>query len=192
MKRACADCGTVRKVSPDCLPEGQYRCHPCRRERPTESAKTRRGRVPQPRTCQRCEEHFTVPTRSSRRYCDRCYTLRLYRPPPATTDPKARRQARALADYNQRMRKRARYFGVAFERVDPAIVHARDAWRCGICGGRVDRRCKSPHPRSATIDHVVPMSLGGGHTYQNVQSAHWQCNVRKAATGVGDQLALIG
>lgn len=45
---------------------------------------------------------------------------------------------------------------------------------------------------SATIDHIIPMSLGGGHTYLNTQAAHMICNSRKSNIGHGDQLALIG
>jgi 5-methylcytosine-specific restriction endonuclease McrA len=54
------------------------------------------------------------------------------------------------------------------------------------------QRLKWPHPRAATLDHIVPMSCGGGHTYANTQCSHWQCNQLKLARGEGEQLALIG
>ena len=34
-------------------------------------------------------------------------------------------------------------------------------------------------PMSPTIDHIIPMSKGGGHTWDNVQIAHAICNSRK-------------
>jgi 5-methylcytosine-specific restriction endonuclease McrA len=89
-------------------------------------------------------------------------------------------------------RGRARYFGVEYELVNPRRVFARDRWCCGICGSPVDQRLKHPDPWSASLDHIVPMSCGGGHLYVNVQCAHLWCNIRKANRGGGEQLALIG
>ncbi|WP_423797180.1 HNH endonuclease [Mycobacteroides abscessus] len=34
---------------------------------------------------------------------------------------------------------------------------------------------------SASLDHVVPMSLGGDHLSTNVQCAHLKCNMDKGA-----------
>jgi hypothetical protein len=40
---------------------------------------------------------------------------------------------------------------------------------------------------------VIPMALGGGHTYQNVQCSHLACNVKKQHRGHGgEQLSLMG
>jgi 5-methylcytosine-specific restriction endonuclease McrA len=47
-------------------------------------------------------------------------------------------------------------------------VFARDGHRCQYCG----------HP-AESIDHVVPRSRGGGHTWDNVVAACRPCNVRK-------------
>lgn len=88
-------------------------------------------------------------------------------------------------------RARARRFGVKYEPVKLLRVFERDRWRCGICGKKVNRRLRYPHPRAASLDHVIPMSVGGGHLYSNVQCAHWDCNVAKAAGSAGEQLALI-
>jgi 5-methylcytosine-specific restriction endonuclease McrA len=56
---------------------------------------------------------------------------------------------------------------------EPAIsrrgVFARDEHRCQYCGERAE-----------TLDHVVPRSRGGGHTWDNVVAACRPCNVRKA------------
>ena len=69
----------------------------------------------------------------------------------------------------------------------------RDGWRCGICGKRIGKTYKHPHPRSASLDHVVPLARGGNHTLANAQAAHLECNLRKnarTADGV-DQLRLV-
>ena len=89
-------------------------------------------------------------------------------------------------------RRRARKFGVEYEPVNRRHVLDRDGWRCGICKRPIDKTLKHPHPMSPTLDHIVPMAVGGGHTYLNCQAAHFMCNVRKSSTGSGDQLMMIG
>lgn len=60
---------------------------------------------------------------------------------------------------------------------------ARDGMRCAICGELCDQNDHSwtEHfgPTSPTIDHIVPLSKGGSHTWNNVQVAHAICNCRK-------------
>ena len=55
--------------------------------------------------------------------------------------------------------------------------------RCGICGGMCNPKDHAwtiyMGPTSPTIDHIVPMSKGGGHTWDNVQVAHAICNSYK-------------
>lgn len=53
-------------------------------------------------------------------------------------------------------------------------VFERDGWRCGLCGGHVE-------PEDASLDHVVPLSKGGEHSYANTQCTHWKCNNTKGA-----------
>lgn len=68
----------------------------------------------------------------------------------------------------------------------------RDGWKCGICGKKINRRVKAPHPTSPSLDHIVPMSKGGGHLYSNVQAAHFLCNSQKGNGAADDQLLLVG
>lgn len=77
------------------------------------------------------------------------------------------------------------------ERFSATEIFERDGWRCGICGGEVDRRLKWPNPKSASVDHIQPISQGGKHVRANVQCAHLTCNSRKSA-GAGGQLRLFG
>jgi hypothetical protein len=78
-------------------------------------------------------------------------------------------------------RSRATYFGVAYERIDRSEVFERDGWMCGICSLPVDPDAKFPDAGSPTLDHIVPMSRGGGHLLANVQLAHFHCNTAKGA-----------
>jgi 5-methylcytosine-specific restriction endonuclease McrA len=67
-------------------------------------------------------------------------------------------------------RARQRHYWV--EDVDRQILLKRDAGRCGICGVSVDPTCFD-------VDHIVPISRGGQHSYANTQIAHPRCNGRK-------------
>lgn len=81
--------------------------------------------------------------------------------------------------------------------VRPRSVYIRDGWICGICNNPVDRNLYHPHPMSVSLDHIIPVSKGGGHTYDNLQCSHLICNIRKSNktegitwVNVGQQLAL--
>jgi hypothetical protein len=78
-------------------------------------------------------------------------------------------------------RKRARYFNVPYEYITWRQVFVRDLWLCGICGEPTPERLRGTTDDLAPeLDHVIPMSRGGGHTYSNVRCAHRVCNLRKA------------
>jgi len=47
-------------------------------------------------------------------------------------------------------------------------IFARDDHRCQYCGDHAD-----------SIDHIMPRSRGGGHTWDNVAAACRPCNLRK-------------
>ena len=50
-------------------------------------------------------------------------------------------------------------------------VFARDGYRCQYCGHAT---------HNLTLDHVIPRSRGGGHSWENLTSACKSCNHRKA------------
>lgn len=78
-----------------------------------------------------------------------------------------------------KQRRRARKLGVEVERFHPMAVYLRDRWVCGICRTRVDPTLRYPDRWSPSLDHVIPLSRGGGHTRANTQLAHLKCNVDK-------------
>lgn len=66
----------------------------------------------------------------------------------------------------------SRYVRVPYRRAVPMTrsgVLRRDGRRCAYCAKRAD-----------TIDHVVPRSRGGTHTWENCVAACRACNSRKA------------
>lgn len=85
---------------------------------------------------------------------------------------------RRRANYH---RRRALKKNLPAESFLPQEIFNRDGWVCGICAGAVEEGLAWPHPKSPSLDHVVPLSRGGHHTRDNVQLAHLSCNVRKGA-----------
>lgn len=98
-----------------------------------------------------------------------------------------RRQAEGRSyPSNRRVRLRQGVWET-FTRIE---IADRDLWRCGICGNRIGRTLVWPHPRSLSIDHIVPVVHGGEHLRSNVQASHLVCNLRKRDGGT-DQLRLL-
>ncbi|WP_414056411.1 HNH endonuclease [Prescottella equi] len=90
-------------------------------------------------------------------------------------------------------RRRARKAKAATgEPVRLSVIAARDRWHCHLCGGKVRESLVYPHPNSASLDHVIPLSCGGAHDPSNVALAHLACNVAKGDRGGGEQLFLFG
>ena len=56
---------------------------------------------------------------------------------------------------------------------------ARDNHTCGICSQHIDTTLKYPNPMSATVDHILPRSLGGTNDVDNLQPSHALCNSTK-------------
>lgn len=81
-------------------------------------------------------------------------------------------------------RHRAVKYGGAY---DPSVtlkkLVERDGLRCAICGEMCEWNdhswSKYSGPMYPSIDHIIPMSKGGGHTWDNVQVAHIICNAEK-------------
>jgi 5-methylcytosine-specific restriction endonuclease McrA len=61
-------------------------------------------------------------------------------------------------------------------------VFKRDNWCCWLCGGHAPPELRgTTNDLAPEIDHVIPLSRGGGHTYSNVACAHRKCNAAKGA-----------
>lgn len=196
----CAVCGKLmwrRKGSS--LPLGQSTCKPCR-------SSTGLGRTPvQWASCEQCGELFEAKWSSSsnrlvrtcsrscgqqlrfvypayQRVCTVCSSLfEANNARASVCSTKCRNKIKNAGGQRQH-KGRARSAGVPYEPVDRRRVFVRDGWCCGVCGGAVDPELTHPDPLSASLDHIVPISLGGPHLYSNVQCAHLKCNIDKGAT----------
>lgn len=78
------------------------------------------------------------------------------------------------------------------EKVDPLRVFARDGWRCKLCGIKTPPALRGTYKANAPeLDHIVPVSKGGAHTYLNTQCACRKCNGLKSDRPLG-QLLMFG
>ena len=116
--------------------------------------------------CQRTFQSFPYkPTK----YCAECAHL-------------AFNAVRASVEQKRRARKKT----VEAEYVETMKVFQRDQWRCQLCGCKTPKALRGKDkPNSPELDHIVPLSRGGAHTYANTQCACAQCNQRKGSKILG-------
>lgn len=142
------------------------------------SAAARGGRPPalppKPRQCAACHQSYTPRHGFRSSYCSENCRSDMKR---------ARRKAQ------RNIRRSAAADG---EVVNDTRVFTRDGWRCQICGDRTPERLRGKgRPKSPTIDHRIPLSRGGTHTYENCQCACSECNFRKGARASTGQMTLF-
>lgn len=122
--------------------------------------------------CAGCGVHFS-PLSSRRNYCtELCRISAGYRRNPGSTH-----------------RRRAKRFGCEYAEIDKVRVFERDGWRCQLCGVKTPKTAKGTRAANAPeLDHIVPMSRGGAHRYENVHCACRACNAAKGARPLGQVL----
>jgi len=67
------------------------------------------------------------------------------------------------------------------EHVTTSQIYERDNGICGICGLFVEQEV-------VTLDHIIPLSLGGSHIATNLQIAHRSCNSSKGIKLITDEI----
>jgi hypothetical protein len=163
--QTCQQCGKLSCISVNAIGT-RYCSSECWAESRRVEAQRRRQR-----TCKECGQQFIAPQGDKRRsFCSlKC--------------------SRKFGKRIRRMRERAQRHGCPAEYVDVWEIARRDGWKCGICGRRVDKNLAYPDPKSASLDHIIPLAGGGSHTCANAQLAHLRCNVVKSDSA-GGQLRL--
>lgn len=163
--RACVECSTLFVV-PFTTSKQKTCSPPCRAAL---MSKLLRGKKQTPTRrlqllCGDCGVRFTT-TRQTKALCDKCL-------------------ARRRPHDHGKPEKRAKRHGVPYVYgIKPASVFARDRWRCQLCGCKTPQRLRGQNkPNSPEVDHIIPISQGGGHTWDNVQCACRKCNIDKRAT----------
>ena len=89
-------------------------------------------------------------------------------------DPEYRAQYAAAATRRKRLLASA-----VQEPYTRESIFERDNWTCQLCQEPIDPELRFPDSGFASIDHIIPISLGGDDTPANVQAAHFGCNSAK-------------
>jgi hypothetical protein len=95
----------------------------------------------------------------------------------------------------QKARARHRNRQLTGDGVTDEQILERDRWMCRmdtcIYGSRrINPKRKYPDQRSASIDHIVPLALGGDDTAFNKRAAHLGCNMARGTGRPGEQMTL--
>lgn len=170
----CRECGRPMWKVATSLPQGEARCRPCRRARPTPRLNRKEARRIRSRGfCARCAVWFEA-TGQHVRFC----SLACANADRGRIDATLRQQIR---NRRKRVRRLLSYIG------------ERDGWRCGICGSPVKRGpFAASDPLCAVVDHVVPVAEGGSDDPANLRLSHMICNARRGTRGGCEQLTLVG
>lgn len=177
-----AECGRVPALLPGPVVVASRSCRRCLRVDPSCGFVARRGRqcwdcrrgyessrnAPRVFTagrCSECSEPF-VSTKRGALYC---------------SDSCAKRHHRRLHRWTRSKRIRS---CADRDPIGLPSLAKRDGWKCHICRKTVTRRDWS-------IDHLVPLSEGGVHKWENVKLAHFRCNTKRGVKGAV-QLLLVG
>lgn len=78
--------------------------------------------------------------------------------------------------YNARYSNRKRASESSF--YDRDIIFDIYGGFCIICDKKINRNYLFPNPKAFTIHHLIPISIGGNDSANNVAPAHWVCNLR--------------
>lgn len=122
------------------------------------------------RPCDICGNKYT-PVTPNQKYCSGECSKN-------ATNDRRKRSGDWVGDHHER---RCRKVGVKFTPIAPKDIFERDGYLCHLCLSPCDSTATWPDPLAPTLDHVIPLARGGGHTEENLRCAHWMCNQKKAA-----------
>ncbi len=187
--RGCAECGTRlpaltvkgdradrRYCSKRCIKAADYRRHRTV-IRARQNARHAATHPRRPAICNGCGVRFLA-KRVDSKFCSLvCFWSWFSKTPKRQADMRT----------TSRKREAIKRGASTAERVDAVVVFARDGWRCQLCGAETPKSKlgKRSEPRAPTVDHIVPLSRGGAHSYRNVQCACLSCNLKKSARTKG-------
>lgn len=81
---------------------------------------------------------------------------------------------------NARNYKRRNHTIVVNKNLDILAVFSKQKWTCQDCGCATPKELRGTFlPNSPELDHIIPISKGGEHTYRNVQLLCRKCNLKK-------------
>jgi hypothetical protein len=84
--------------------------------------------------------------------------------------------------YISSARRRALKYGVSFdETITRKLVFEKDNGQCYLCKveTHLENSKNNYQPKLSTVDHIIPFSKGGSHTWDNVRNCCLKCNITK-------------
>lgn len=83
-------------------------------------------------------------------------------------------------------RKRIKYYSAKRraiyakgDKIDALTLFEMHGWVCCLCQKKINKYLRVPNWYAATIEHLIPISRGGAHSWDNCRPAHLICNLRK-------------
>lgn len=70
---------------------------------------------------------------------------------------------------------------IAISKKDRLKIYMRDRLICQLCDSTVDLNLPTTDRWAATLDHIIPYSLGGSDDESNLRLTHRSCNSRRGA-----------
>lgn len=154
-------------------------------------ARERRKRNPHPptpwpkeiRQCKCCGAEFLAETATS-----------FYCAPSCKWESKRERQKADVARFYETRRardsrRRARKRVGCAEKIVAREVFERDGFICHVCGEPTvfdpSTRSKTSDPRTAELEHIIPLAEGGQHVWSNVACSCRACNRAKGTKAFG-------
>lgn len=77
--------------------------------------------------------------------------------------------------------------------IDHLTLFILHAWTCCVCKEQIEPHRRFPDKLAATVEHLIPLCLGGTHTWDNVAPSHRACNEAKGGlplSGLDNPLAV--
>jgi 5-methylcytosine-specific restriction endonuclease McrA len=65
------------------------------------------------------------------------------------------------------------------EKIDHLALFEAHNWICYVCKEQIDRRLRHPNLMAATVEHILPLALGGKHVWANCAPSHAKCNFER-------------
>ena len=181
----CKKCGTIFNRSMISVRKGHCSCPNCREKKQNEDSRKKSFEKSKRRmkaeankqnswrqirvaSCERCGEIFYT-THSKRRYCSE----------------DCRKEAeKKYSSYNHGSDDRLNRTNIIDKDISLEKLYLRDNGVCQICGGLCDYNDCYTNENGTFIaggtypsrDHIVPLSKGGKHSWDNVRLAHRSCN----------------
>jgi hypothetical protein len=188
---SCSSCGKPVYRGPTSLPE--IICRECRRKHPQSKYL--------PRPCDQCGVIFQPKSKAKgrppQRFCSLNCAAQSNQRKRWGSNTKYRRNGRRLTaaesehvrmkSLNWARKRRRRLNAAPWDGVLDSAILERDRWMCRAetClypSRRISKTRKYPDPRSPSIDHILPLSLGGDDTQYNKRASHFGCNMARGNT----------